>query len=320
MGEDTSERNVWEEERPRSHICMMQLIHLSTTHLAKPPDLEHAQLFPLAEERSHGGNGLEPKTGKGRKKKCWIKRSKQWLGRCFLWWGGGSPCPRNTRSSASCDRGIPVDFISFTKASFRVGGGTASLDRMGCDTQQRALRWWYLSLKTRQNKNELRSPSPGFYAAGWHRTFLQTSLWARGLSSHSVYTCRGGKDRKTGKRNQLRSMLSGHSHVIVFSERVGLKKQARMWRHWSGRGTVAAQFARARIIELLLARLGSNREGTVESLCLSRATLKHRLQWTKVRFSPRMPFWVIHYNYTNNADLGFTAQRKTDQVSIVWAN
>lgn len=68
--------------------------------------------------------------------------------------GIGSPCPRNTRSSASWEMGIPVDFISSTKASFRVGGGAALLDRMGCDKTNHCrvkLLKWCLSLKTQRN-------------------------------------------------------------------------------------------------------------------------------------------------------------------------
>lgn len=52
------------------------------------------------------------------------------------------PWARNTRSSASWEKGIPVDFNSSTKASLRVGGCTALLVRMGWKKQNKSLWFW----------------------------------------------------------------------------------------------------------------------------------------------------------------------------------
>lgn len=228
-----------------------------------------------------------------RKKKSQKKRSKQWLGGWFSSGGAhrvpGTPGPllRETRGYL---------WISFPPQRPR-SEWEAAPHRWTewAATQQRTHQWWCLSLKTRQNKNELRCPpSPGFYGARWHRMFLRTSLSARGLSSHLVYTCKEGT--RTSTHNQLRSVLSGIFTRNCFSEHIGLKKtttekQARVRRCWLCRGAVTAQFARPRIIELL-ARLGSNREGTVESLCLIWEAVKHRLQRTKKRKRKENPIAV----------------------------
>lgn len=67
MGEEISEGNTGEEQRPVGthgrHAAYILHTHTHTTHLAKPPDLERDRFFPLAEERSHGGNDLQPESG-----------------------------------------------------------------------------------------------------------------------------------------------------------------------------------------------------------------------------------------------------------------
>lgn len=157
-----------------------------------------------------------------RKKKCQKKRSKQWLGGWFSSGGAhrvpGTPGPllRETRGYL---------WISFPPQRPR-SEWEAAPHRWTewAATQQRTHQWWCLSLKTRQNKNELRCPpSPGFYGASWHRMCLRTSLSARGLSSHLVYTCKEGT--QTSKHDQLRSVLSGIFTRNCFSERIGLKKK-----------------------------------------------------------------------------------------------
>lgn len=121
------------------------------THLAIPPCLERDQPSLLAEQRSHVNSGLAKNTGKRRKtEKSYLNIL--WQSGGVLWGGCLSvlPWPRNTRSSASNEMGMPVDFSSSTKASLRVGGNTAPLFRMAWNKNQcvigncvSAVQWRY---------------------------------------------------------------------------------------------------------------------------------------------------------------------------------
>lgn len=90
--------------------------------------------------------------------------------------GGGSPPTtlpwlRNTRSSASKEIGIPVDFSSSTKASLRVGGNTALLFRMGCNKKHCAFEVFCQSKCNKSNKDYTYCCKSFMLQIGSKRTF-----------------------------------------------------------------------------------------------------------------------------------------------------
>lgn len=185
-----------------------QIWNTTNFSLSQRKDLMEAMAWSQRQEES-------------RKKKCQKKRSKQWLGGWFSS-GGAHRVPGTPGPLLHETRGYL--WISFPPQRPR-SEWEAAPHRWTewAATQQRTHQWWCLSLKTRQNRNELRCPPwPGFYGVSWHRMCLRTSLSARGLSSHLVYTCKEGT--QTSKHDQLRSVLSGIFTRNCFSERIGLKK------------------------------------------------------------------------------------------------
>lgn len=73
------------------------------------------------------------------------------------WLFSALPCERKTRSSASWEKGMPVDFSSFKKASFRVGGWTALLFRIGLNKTNHSGYGFYTMpfIEDATNKQEL---------------------------------------------------------------------------------------------------------------------------------------------------------------------
>lgn len=113
------------------------------------------------------------------------------------------PWARNTRSSASWEKGIPVDFTSSTKASLRVGGCTALLDKTVWNENKNdqlsfgnseydlivSIHCKKKNKKKQKNiMNEWNSLLLEFYAANWLQMWFQTSLSEQGWSYHLVYT------------------------------------------------------------------------------------------------------------------------------------
>lgn len=139
------------------------------------------------------------------------------------------------------------------------------------------------------------SPSPGFYAAGWRRMCLRTSLSGQGLSFHLVYTCK----TMTSKHNQGRS-------VAFLSILVWGKKETGESCWWC-RGAVTLQFAQACRMMLLQQQQQrvKQRGDSAETLCLIWATVIHRLQWTTTKKEKKVPRQRVQRRRT----LGFIAAR-----------
>lgn len=276
MGEDISQGNMGRRAKPSGTHGHHAAYNTScATHSAKPPDLERDQLFPLAEERSHGGNGLQPKTRKRGERKR-VKRkdldgdSPGGSGREGLTVSPEHPVLHFVRHGDTC--GLHFLHKGLVQSGRRHGaagqdGLRRNREHTGDDARRRRR-------DGRENEFALAHRRRGFMLQAGAECALEPVLQPGDYHpTESIPAREGHEPADTISRGPCRWGFSPQIAKLLLVGRKNTQnffffKKVLVWRCCSCRGAVTAQFARPRIIGLL-ARLGSNREGgTVESLCL----------------------------------------------------